>query len=216
MRLPFSADQFFDVFRQYNQAIWPVQIMLTALAILCVILVIQPRSWSGVFISAVMAFLWAWLAFAYHVLFFAYINPLAYGFAAFSAVGAGVFLWFGVVQRTMRFSLQRSGRTVVGMALVVYALGVYPILSIVTGHRYPGMPTFGLPCPTTIFTIGMLTLVNPPLSRWVLIVPVLWCAVGVQAAFLLGVPQDLALGGAASVGLWVMFGGSNESRTRKL
>jgi hypothetical protein len=85
------------------------------------------------------------------------------------------------------------------------------LLSIFTGHRYPGMPTFGLPCPTTIFTIGMLTLIKSPQPRMVMIVPVLWCVVGVQAAFLLGVPQDLALGAAAPVGLWAMRSRANSS-----
>ncbi len=55
------------------------------------------------------------------------------------------------------------------------------------------MPTFGLPCPTTLFTIGMLAFLIPPYPRSPVIVPVLWCTVGAQAAFLLGVPQDAGL-----------------------
>ncbi len=43
MRLPFTLGQFFDVFQQYNEAIWPGQIILTALAIPCVALVVWPR-----------------------------------------------------------------------------------------------------------------------------------------------------------------------------
>ena len=205
MRLPFTTGQFFDVFRQYNEAIWPAQVVLAALAFLCVLLVARPRPWSGVFVSAVLAFLWAWLAFAYHLPFFARVNVLAYGFAAVSILGAGLFLWFGVVRRTMRFSLQDRRPTAAGLALVTYALAVYPILSIISGHRYPGMLTFGLPCPTTIFTIGMLTFLKTPVPRIVLVAPLLWCVVGVQAAFLLDVTQDLALGAAAPIGVWVML-----------
>jgi hypothetical protein len=88
----------------------------------------------------------------------------------------------------------------------MYALLVYPALSMVTGHHYPEMPTFGLPCPTTIFTVGVLALAKPPVPRVVLIVPILWSLIGVQAAFLLGVPQDLALGVVAIVGSWLMVG----------
>lgn len=58
---------------------------------------------------------------------------------------------------------------------------------------YPEMPTFGLPCPTTIFTIGLLCFAVWPLPRSPLIVPLLWCLVGAQAAFLLGVKPDLGL-----------------------
>ena len=204
MRLPFTAGQFFAVFGQYNEAVWPAQILLNALALLCVAAVVWPRPWTDRFVSAVLAFLWAWLAVAYHLWFFARINPLAYGFAAVSALGAGLFFWFGVVRSRMRFSLQRRSRALTGAGLVVYALIVYPLLSILAGHRYPETPTFGLPCPTTIFTIGMLALMTAPRPRSVFIVPILWCVVGLQAAFLLGVPQDLALAAAALAGLWLM------------
>jgi hypothetical protein len=62
----------------------------------------------------------------------------------------------------------------------------------------------GLPCPTTIFNIGVLCFAVPPMPRSPLIVPVLWCFVGAQAAFLLGVPADLGLVAAGTVGIGLM------------
>lgn len=88
-----------------------------------------------------------------------------------------------------------------GVALVVFALVVYPIWSWYAGHSYPYTPTFGLPCPTTLFTVGMLAFVVPSYPRSPLVVPVLWCFVGAQAAFLLGVSQDFALLVAGAFGL---------------
>jgi len=63
------------------------------------------------------------------------------------------------------------------------------------------LPTFGLPCPTTIFTIGLLMFACSPVPRSVFVVPVLWSLVGATAAFSLGVWQDLGLVAAAAVGL---------------
>ena len=85
-----------------------------------------------------------------------------------------------------------------------FALVVYPAWSAWAGHRYPAMPTFGLPCPTTLFTIGTLAFLVAPYPRSPFVVPVLWCLVGVQAAFLLGVPQDLGLMVAAVAGIVLM------------
>jgi len=206
MHLPFTIDQFFDVFRQYNEAVWPAPVILASLAVLCVLLVVRPQPWTSRFVSGVLAVLWVWVAFAYHLAFFARINVLAYAFAAVSVAGAGLFLWFGVVRHTMVFASQNRNPTVAGMVLAIYALLVYPMLSNLTGHHYPGMPTFGLPCPTTIFTIGMLAFLERPMPRMVFAAPLLWCVVGVQGAFLLGVTQDLGLAAAAAIGVWVMFG----------
>jgi hypothetical protein len=77
--------------------------------------------------------------------------------------------------------------------LIVFALVVYPAWSYYSGHRYPAFPTFGLPCPTTIFTLGILGFLSSPYPRFPIILPVLWCFVGAQAAFRLEVHADSAL-----------------------
>lgn len=95
MQLPFSIEQFYSVFREYNTTLWPAQVFLVSLALVAVALVLVPRRWSGVAVSVILAFLWVWLGLAYHLAFFTSINPLAYVFAAVSLAGAIVF--FGKV-----------------------------------------------------------------------------------------------------------------------
>ena len=211
MHLPFTAEQFFAVFRAYNVSVWPAQALLLALALIALALLVVPRRWSGVAISAILAFLWLWIGLAYHFAFFTTINPLAYLFAALSIAGGLIFLWHGVIRGNLQFQLARSASGASGIALVVYALVVYPVWSVYAGHHYPALPTFGLPCPTTIFTLGMLAFVVPPYPKAPLIVPMLWCLVGAQAAFFLGVPQDLGLVAAVGVGAFLMM----RSRVRR-
>ena len=62
--------------------------------------------------SAVLAFLWAWVAVAYHLTFFTRISPPAYAFAAVSAAGATVFVWQGVIQRRLTFKWVAGWRSV--------------------------------------------------------------------------------------------------------
>ena len=204
MELPFTAEQFLAVFRAYNSALWPVQVFLLVLAGTAVVLVVRPRSWSGVGVSAILAFLWGWMGLAYHLAFFTSISPPAYVFAAVFVAGALVFLWQGVVRRRLEFRLQAGARGVTGLLLVVYALVLYPAWSHFAAQPYFETPTFGLPCPTTIFTMGLLACLLKPYPRSVFVVPVLWSLVGVQAAFLLAVPQDLGLAVVAVVGLMLI------------
>jgi hypothetical protein len=193
MKLPFTADQFFDVFRLYNEAVWPAQFALNLLALAALALLIWPRQNSGRLISAILALLWAWTGIAYHLLYFTPINKAAYAFALFFVAGSAAFLWAGVVQGRLAFTSASAPRRILGGVLVAFALILYPALSALLGHAYPAMPTFGLPCPTAIFTVGVLCFLCAPYPRYVLAAPVLWAAVGSQAAFLLGVYQDIGL-----------------------
>jgi hypothetical protein len=143
--------------------------------------------------------LWAWIGVVYHLAFFAAINPAAPAFGALFLASALGFVWFGVIRGQSTFEVRRDGATVLGLLLLIYALLIYPIWSSASGHAYPHLPTFGLPCPTTIFTVGMLTLCRGPCRRILFIGPILWAFVGTQAAFLFDVLPDLGLGVAGLV-----------------
>jgi hypothetical protein len=201
MQLPFSVDQFFRVISHYNETVWPAQVPLVLLALVALALVVARRSWSGPAIAGVLALLWAWLGIVFHLGFFTTINPLAYAFAALSVAGAGVFAWHGLLRKELAFALRPDARSATGLLLITFALLVYPAWSTLAGHAYPALPTFGLPCPTTIFTIGMLAFATGRKARIALVVPVLWSLVGGQAAFLLDVPPDFGLLAAGLVGI---------------
>lgn len=215
MALPFTVDEFYGVFRDYNTAVWPAQWFLVALAIAALAAVPRPRRWSGVAVSAVLGVLGAWIAFGYQLAFFAQISPAAFGFAVLSAAGAAVFVWQGVVRRRLTFRWALGPKAMAGVTLIVFALVVYPVWSAYAGHPYPATSTFGLPCPTTISTIGLLCFAVPPTPRGPLFVPLLWCFVGAQAAFLLGVQPDLGLIAAAVVGMGLLATAGQRPRTSK-
>lgn len=201
MQIPFTAQQFFEVMARYNLAVWPAQVLLHALALLALVFVLRPHRLSGAVVSAVLGALWAWTGVAYHLAFFTAINPLARVFGVASLIAAGLFFLQGVVRRRLQFRLAKGVRSMVGVGLVLFALLVYPLWSMAAGHAYPQLPTFGLPCPTTLFTLGLLSLLVAPYPRSPIVVPVAWCVVGAQAAFLFDVQPDLALLVAAVQGL---------------
>lgn len=201
MQMPFTVDQFYEVFRDYNEAVWPVQFLLVMLGLAAIALVLRPRRWSSAAVSAILAVLWAWMAIAYHLIFFARINPLAYLFAGISLAGAAAFVWEGIVRRKLKFSWTGGVQGWTGAVLIAFAVVAYPAWSWFAGHRYPYMPTFGLPCPTTAYTIGLLAFLAAPHPRSPYIAPVVWSFIGAQAAFFLRVPQDLSLIVAGVVGI---------------
>lgn len=191
--MPFSRTEFFTVFASYNERVWPAQLVLYALAIVALVLTLRRPANAGRMTYAVLAVLWLWMGLVYHALFFADINPAAVLFAVFFVVQSAVFAVLAARSRAAHFGPRKDVEGWAGGALVALGLLIYPILSIAAGHRYPAQPTFGLPCPTTIFTLGILLWARGTVPRVVFVIPVLWAAIGTVAAIQLGVIEDLSL-----------------------
>jgi len=199
--MPFTAEQFFDVFARYNNAVWPAQAFLNLLAVLVVILCFKKGSPSALVPSA-LGVLWIWTGGVYHLMFFSAINPIA-RVAGWLFIAQGIlFLYTGLVTKELRFRFTRSIRGITGAVMILYALIFYPMLGFFLGHVYPYAPTFGAPCPTTIFTLGML-LWGETRPRWfVVLVPVLWAFFGSSAVVMFAVKEDAGLFLAA----WLLLG----------
>jgi len=198
MRIPFSTGEFLAVFRAYNEAVWPAQVVLYALGVALVLVALRGRRplarW---LVPGGLTVLWAWMAGVYHWRFFAEINPAAPLFAGLFLLQALLWLLWARREPALGFRPETTARRLVGGGLLGYALLAYPLLNIVSGHGYPAMPTFGLPCPTTIATFGLLAWGEPRPPWYVWLVPVAWALVGTSAAFALGVHEDLGLAAAA-------------------
>ena len=197
MQLPFSREEFFDLFAAYNGALWPAVVLLWVASALAGVWLLSSRRSHDRWISGLLAVHWAWSAVAYHGVFFTRINPAAWLFAAMFLLQAALILWFGVIRAQLSFESRRTAWTPIGFALVAYAL-LYPAINAVEHGSVLKIPTFGLPCPTTIFTAGLLLLTTSR-SRTLAIVPIIWSAIGGSAAFLLGVSADYMLPVAGAV-----------------
>ena len=191
---PFTPDQFFDLFTAYNLAIWPAQIatyVLGAIALGALTL----RHPAGHRVDwTIIGLLWLWNGFTYHLLFFSRINLAAYGFAALFVVQGFLFLAFAFARQPPATRGRSRAAKVGGAVLVLYAMVVYAALGATAGHAWPRAPVFGVaPCPTTIFTFGVVMLSPRTIPGWLLAIPLIWAAIGSTAAVLLSVPEDLGL-----------------------
>ena len=192
--LPFTTDQFLGVFAAYNQAVWPIQIVGYILGIIAVALAVHPNRHAGRVISGILGLFWIWMGIAYHLLHFSTVNPAAIVFGiAFVAQGV-LLLFIGGLAGGLEFRADTSSTGLVGAAMVVYAMVVYPGLGAALGHVYPAAPVFGVaPCPTVIFTFGLLLWATTRVPGYVLVIPFLWTLLGFSAAVSLGMREDLGL-----------------------
>jgi len=198
--IPFTQQDFFAVFASYNRTVWPAQVLVYGLAIILIALAIRRKRRPGADIPFGFALLWAWTGIFYHWLHFTAINRLAWAFGALFVIQAALFATSGLFDRWLKFGSPRGLSGWIGGLLLFYSLIAYPFLGLL-GHPPAEVPALGVPCPTTIFTIGLLYWAVRPIPRYILVIPLLWAFVGSTAVLLLDVPQDLGLLGAGLFGL---------------
>ena len=81
--IPFTVNQFLNVFEQYNVAVWPAQLFLYTIGMFLISLVLSRKSDFSRIVSLVLSLFWIWMGIVYHLWFFSTINKAAIVFAAF-------------------------------------------------------------------------------------------------------------------------------------
>ena len=192
--LPFTTEQFLGVFAAYNTAIWPLQVFAELLGLCAVALLIWRRPWSDRLISSILAMFWLLMSVGYHLVFFAAINRAAYLFALLFVAQGLVFGIEGAWLGRIGYRAAAGAWQVVAAISMAYALVAYPVIGLIGSQPYPATPLFGVaPCPTTIFTLAILMIVQHRRPWLIAAVPLIWSLVGGSAALMLRVPQDTGL-----------------------
>jgi len=203
--MPFTQEQFLNVFSDYNLSIWPVQVILNILAVFSVFLIFKRYPFSDRMINSILSFLWMWMGIVYHMIFFSEINPAAYIFGILFIIQGIVFLFSGVIRNTLQYEISNSYLPAAGIIFILFALFIYPFFGLFLDHTYPANPTFGLPCPTTIFTFGILLFSGNKIPVYIFIIPLFWSLLGFSAALNLGIYEDTGLLAAGLTGTFLII-----------
>jgi hypothetical protein len=205
MSLPFTTDQFLAVFAAYNAAIWPLQIVANALGVLALAALWWRNRFAQRLVLLILALMWALNGVGYHFIFFAPVNPAAKLFAVLFVVQALLFGASALAQDSLGFQIGGDIRSAFGLLVILYSMVIYEALGYAAGHGLMAGPMFGVaPCPTTLFTIGLLMLMRGRLVKWLAVIPLVWAVIGTSAAILLGIREDLGLAAAGMALLIVL------------
>jgi hypothetical protein len=172
--LMFSARTYYRLFELYNAAVWPLQIVVLALCVAILMLIVRETACNGRAIAAILGALWLFVAWAYLLERYDTINWAGRYLAIGFALQAALLAWTGIVRDRLRFDL-RGIVGKIGIAVVVFAIVVYPLIAPLAGRPWTQAEFFGLaPDPTAIATLGVLLAATRP--HWLLLViPLVWC-----------------------------------------
>jgi hypothetical protein len=193
--------QFFAMFGRANSALWPMLIVWYLAAIGAVILALLGRGLASRLIAGFLAAYYVWVGVVFHAIYYRTLNPHALAFAALFVVGGLLFLRAGVLHTDLALQPRWEPLAVLGGVFMLYALAIYPLLGMLAGHVFPAAPLFGFaPCPTTIFTFGLLLWSRPRVPIDVLVIPLVWAMIATRGALASGVLEDVVMPIAALTG----------------
>ncbi|HYD71152.1 DUF6064 family protein [Azospirillum sp.] len=197
--LLFSPRTYYRLFELYNAAVWPGQVPALALGGALAALPVLRVSWGGRMAAAILAVCWLWVAWGYLYTRYATINWAA-EYMAMAFVGQALLLVaIGVLGGRLRF----GQRPWVGIAFVLFAVAVQPLIGPLAGRTWAQVELFALaPDPTAVATLGVLLAAQR--VRWELFVlPLAWCAVGGATLWTMEAPDAWVLPAAGGLALTV-------------
>lgn len=192
-----TAEQFWIVISNYNQATWHIQICFIVFIILAVILAMRTRlvflpkvilSLSCLYTGVIFFFI-----FDQSVTAFLFAGPL------FIATGF-LFSYDALRHKEIEFKKFTPG----SITMLVMCI-LYPAVSFLLGHRYPAQVLYILPCP--LISIGIVIYSRYKTRLFFLqILMIIWAVTGLPKAFIFDVMEDLILFMAGMYGICVMIG----------
>lgn len=192
MKTPFTTDQFYQVFERYNSTVFPAQLIFLILGVAALFLILSEKSQIIKLIAGFIGILWIWMGLIYHIAFFAEINKAAYLFGLIFIL-QGILILINAASDRLVFSFKPERRIYFGLFFIIFGLIIYPAIGLFIHGTANPVISLGLPCPTTIFTLGFFMLTNSKFPGYLLIIPSLWAIVGLSAAINFGIYQDLMI-----------------------
>jgi len=137
------------------------------------------------------------------------INFAARYYAIGFALQAALLVWTGVIRDRLRFDSAKW----IGIALIIYALVLHPLIAPLSGRPWTQAEIFGLaPDPTVIATLGVLVAAARP--NWLLLIlPLLWCIISGLTLWTMESPEAPVIGIA---GLFAIIAGFAQVKSRAI
>jgi len=189
-----TLERFLDYTSNYNLDLYPSQYLMLGLGLLAILTVFFRSKHSSRFISAILAFFYGWIGIQFYIVYFKEFMPMPIVFATLFIVQALIFILEGTVRNRISFQFKADLYGFTGALLIIYGIFGYQALEYILGRGYPEILAFGMfPCPTVIFSLGILLWTGKKFPSYILIIPLIHALSGFIPAFMIGIIEDIGL-----------------------
>lgn len=199
--LMFSPEAYFRLFELHNAAFGPLLPVVVIAGLSLLVLVRRKEPWAARLAFGVLAATWGAVGWWFLYQRYGAINLAASGFALGFALEALLLaVAAGIPPKERRTGATRWP----GLALMVYALLIHPLIGPLTGRPWSGIELFALaPDPTALATLGLLLLFRSRVPAMLSVIPIGWCLISGLTYWVMEQPAGLATPAAALLALLV-------------
>lgn len=169
-----DAEKWWNQVGTYNEAIFPMQIIVLAAAfVLIYFLFSKPGPKTSKMVKAYLSFTFIWNGIMFFLIFGKDLPGKFLGIPLFILLG--ILIGWDLFANKIEFKLPETIWQKYLTYLLVFCSFLYPLIGYAFGHYYPKACTFGVtPCPTTVFALALLTAAVPKVDKKVYILLLLW------------------------------------------
>lgn len=199
-----ATETFWKQIGAYNEATFPMQIIIVIVAVVLTYLVFaKPSTRANALMKGFLSFVFAWNLI--YFLIFAK-NPIA------TFVGAPLFIIVAILfaadifTKKIEFRLPDSTWQKYLTIFWILLVFLYPAIGFALGHYYPKTCTPMMPCPLTVFAIALVTAALPKVDKKVYVLLLPWALMGLPKCLgALECYEDCILFGAGVYGLTMLI-----------
>ncbi|MCC5833494.1 MAG: hypothetical protein JJU20_02065 [Opitutales bacterium] len=173
--IPFTADVYLRLIERVNSGQWPLQLPMLIVGLAVIVLLGRKRKLSA---GALLAAAWVWVGTAFLIQRYAQLTWVAdYWGWAFCAQAIVLCAFAFGSKSDFRFRKPFPISDCLGLAIALYGLVAYPLLTAFAGSGWAQSESFGIhPDPTAIATLGILILFSRGWQLWIQsLIPLSWC-----------------------------------------
>jgi len=177
-----NTETFWTQVGAYNEATWPVQVVMIVAALYLAIRVFaKPGPQTDAWMKAFLAFAFAWNGILFFLVFLR--NPISMAIGTPLFVIGSVLFAVDIFARKTHFSVP-EGTWMRGFTIVWVLLAfLYPLIGWPLGHVYPQVLLPLFPCPLTVFATALVAAAVPNADRKVFIALLPWGLLGLPKCF---------------------------------
>ena len=189
-----TLERFLNYASRYNLDLYPAQYLMLGLGLIAILTVFFRTKTSSRFISAILAFFYGWIGIQFYMIYFKEFMPIPFVFGILFIIQALIFILEGTIRNRISFQFKADIYGLTGALLLFYAIFGYQALENLLGRGYPEILSFGMfPCPTVIFSLGILLWTGKKFPSYILIFPIIQALSGFIPAFIIGIIEDIGL-----------------------